>query len=379
MFSGVNRPSGPRHYLSGSPKDSVRRFVVRGNAGLRKIECGICGEEVARSIVPHMKRMHQEEWQRWVSDFTTRWNHGESMHTIMRRYGTLFSWTVIEKELKRLASADPTQVKVPPVGTITHWRPNHTEFSLQKSTVWAFWRRGKWAVHRSDYRGNWPPQVPRNLILRYSRRRQTILDPFVGGGTTLIECHLEGRNGIGVDINPYAIRMTQRRIKEMKNAAKKETRFHLPDVRISAKVGDARKLDFIASNSIDLICAHPPYGNTLQYTEAQKGDLSLIDDYGQFCQEMGNVAAELFRVLKPGRVCAVQIGDIRKDGRFKPLEDDILHILMDKGFILKERIIKEQHHDRSTAFYLQKMKKGEHWIAHEYILILRKPKISEAA
>ncbi|GBD10408.1 hypothetical protein HRbin23_00049 [bacterium HR23] len=40
------------------------------------------------------------------------------------------------------------------------------EFRLETTTVWSFENRGKWATHRGDYRGNWAPEIPRNLILR---------------------------------------------------------------------------------------------------------------------------------------------------------------------------------------------------------------------
>jgi DNA modification methylase len=46
------------------------------------------------------------------------------------------------------------------------------------------------------------PQIPLNLIESYSMKGETVLDPFSGSGTTLVECKLTGRNGIGVDINP---------------------------------------------------------------------------------------------------------------------------------------------------------------------------------
>jgi len=60
-------------------------------------------------------------------------------------------------------------------------------FYLECTTVWSFPKRGNWATHRSDYQGNWSPQVVRNLILRYSQEGDTILDQMVGGGTTLKE------------------------------------------------------------------------------------------------------------------------------------------------------------------------------------------------
>jgi len=61
---------------------------------------------------------------------------------------------------------------------------NPDNFELECTTVWSFKHRGKWATHNSKYRGNWAPEVVRNLILRYSKEGDFLLDPMVGGGTT---------------------------------------------------------------------------------------------------------------------------------------------------------------------------------------------------
>lgn len=64
-------------------------------------------------------------------------------------------------------------------------------------------------VHKSDWRGNWSPEVARNLILRYSNEGDVLLDPMIGGGTTAIEakilCLSFKRCNIMhmVTINPY--------------------------------------------------------------------------------------------------------------------------------------------------------------------------------
>lgn len=57
-------------------------------------------------------------------------------------------------------------------------------FNLERSSVWRFPNRGNWATHDGNYRGNWSPYIPRNVILRYSKEGDLILDQFVGSGTT---------------------------------------------------------------------------------------------------------------------------------------------------------------------------------------------------
>ena len=62
-----------------------------------------------------------------------------------------------------------------------------SDFRLQIFTTWSFPKRGNWATHKGNYRGNWAPEIPRNLILRYSEPEDTVLDQMCGSGTTLVE------------------------------------------------------------------------------------------------------------------------------------------------------------------------------------------------
>ena len=62
-----------------------------------------------------------------------------------------------------------------------------TQHEIMSTTVWSFPQRGKWATHSAKYRGNWAPQIPSNLILLYSQEGDTVLDPMMGSGTTMIE------------------------------------------------------------------------------------------------------------------------------------------------------------------------------------------------
>lgn len=174
-------------------------------------------------------------------------------------------------------------------------------FELETNTVWAFPDRGKWATHDAKYRGNWSPYIPRNLILRYSKENDTVLDQFVGGGTTAVEAKLTGRNFIGVDINPNALEITKSKLNF-------ECEFN-PTINIIQ--GDARNLSMIADNSIDLICTHPPYADIIHYSENIDGDMSLMP-MKDFLFEIGKVAEECYRVVKKDKFCAILMGDMRK-------------------------------------------------------------------
>ena len=46
----------------------------------------------------------------------------------------------------------------------------------------------------------------------FSKEGDLVLDPFVGGGTTLVACELIGRRGIGFDIDPTALATTRQRL-----------------------------------------------------------------------------------------------------------------------------------------------------------------------
>lgn len=234
-------------------------------------------------------------------------------------------------------------------------------FELEINTVWAFPDRGKWATHDAKYRGNWSPYIPRNVILRYSQEGDTVLDPFVGGGTTAVEAKLTNRNFLGFDINPAAVERSRQKCE-----------FQFDTTASSViDVADARKLP-LNDNSIDLICAHPPYADIIHYSDDIKGDLSLLP-MKDFLFEMGKVADEFHRVLKKDKFCAILMGDMRKKGMVQPLAFETMRVFELAGFKTKEIIIKEQHNCKATGYWkTNSIKFNFLLLAHEYLFVFKK-------
>ena len=174
---------------------------------------------------------------------------------------------------------------------IKKWEPD--DFELEMTSVWSFPKRGNWATHDAKWRGNWSPYIPRNILLRYSNEGDLVLDQFAGGGTTLVEAKLLNRNIIGIDVNKDALKRCREKVKFEHEGANGE---------VTIRKGDARKLRGIKDSSIDLICTHPPYANIIHYSEGQDipADLSNYK-FDEFLEQMKDVAAESYRVLKDGK------------------------------------------------------------------------------
>ena len=244
---------------------------------------------------------------------------------------------------------------------ITKWEPE--DFELEMTTHWSFPKRGDWATHDAKWRGNWSPYIPRNILLRYSREGELVLDQFAGGGTTLVEAKLLNRNIIGVDVNDAALVRCREKIAFEHEGA---------DGKVYIRKGDARELGFIPDDSIDLICTHPPYADIIKYSEDIEADLSRLK-VKDFLEAMKPVAAECFRVLKKGKFCAVLMGDTRQKGCMVPMSFDVMRIFQEAGFALKELIIKEQHNCRATGYWkTNSVKYNFLLIAHEYLFVFRK-------
>lgn len=262
------------------------------------------------------------------------------------------------------------EIKLTKNWNIKRWEPP-ADYLPERTTVWSFPDRGNWATHKGNYRGNWSPYIPRNLILKYTEKGDWVLDQMMGSGTTLVEAKLLERNAIGVDINYDAVMLAQDRLNFSYNPPLGK---NYTEPIIKTYWGDARNLDKLESNSIDLIATHPPYASIITYTKAKKqsGDLSLLP-LNDFLNEIRKVADECYRVLKPGKVCAILIGDTRKHKHYVPIAFRVMQSFLEAGFVLKEDIIKLQWKMKGTRERWRAKNYDFYLIGHEHIFVFEKP------
>ena len=82
---------------------------------------------------------------------------------------------------------------------------------IKKSDVWLIKPEG--SGDNRDHPAPFPYELPYRLIKAYSFVGETVLDPFLGSGTTLVVARDLKRNGIGYEINPEIAKEAIRKIK----------------------------------------------------------------------------------------------------------------------------------------------------------------------
>lgn len=222
------------------------------------------------------------------------------------------------------------------------------------------------------------------LVRFFTKRKEVVLDPFVGVGSTLKACALEGRNGIGFELNPRYAELAEERLRvEVRD-------LFAAEVSQSVRVGDARDLiKELPDNSLDLVVTSPPYWNILhkedhkarqerkdhdldtRYSDDTR-DLGNIHDYDAFLDELTSILGACGRPLKPKKYMAVIVSDFRDKSRFVMFHADLAKALERYKLELRGLTVLYQRHKRIFPYgYPYAYVPNIH---HQYILILQNVK-----
>lgn len=96
-------------------------------------------------------------------------------------------------------------------------KPTKEQKELSKLTAeeWNTFFTGHWTfsgVKQSNHLAMFPEELPRRLIKMFSFVGETILDPFLGSGTTSLAAKKNGRNSIGYEINSEYIQIIKEKL-----------------------------------------------------------------------------------------------------------------------------------------------------------------------
>jgi len=220
------------------------------------------------------------------------------------------------------------------------------------------------------------------LVRFFTKTGELVLDPFVGIGSSLKAAAIEGRRGIGIELNKKYVQLSRLRLKQ-----------ELKDVESACRdqkvlQGDARSIiPKLETGSVKLVVTSPPYWNILHKQDHkakqeriahgldtrysnESADLGNIETYPEFLKAVADTLALTRTSLAEGGHLCVIVGDFRHKANYFMFHADIAREMEARGFTLKGIKVLYQRHKRVFPYgfpycYVPNLH-------HQYIVILAK-------
>lgn len=216
------------------------------------------------------------------------------------------------------------------------------------------------------YTGVTPSWVIWQLLTRYTREGDVVLDPMCGSGTTLDVAADLNRRGIGFDLSSHTLR------KDIRHA-------------------DARSLP-LPDSSVDFVFLDPPYSTHVNYSYHPHciGKLDAMGDDGgkAYYSAMNAVIKEAHRVLRERRYLGLYVSDSYRKrrakgadspgGKFAPIGFELFSILR-KYFKPVDIIAVVRHNQKlSRGNWHKAAEEGNFFLrGFNYLFVMKKQSVHE--
>lgn len=282
-------------------------------------------------------------------------------------------------------------------------RPFRNRLNALKPKAWLKFQKS-WFVHNPPPRkrgvlrhpAKFPESLAQEFIEFFTKPGQTVLDPMVGTGSTLVACLRAGRNGVGIELNPRYAEIARQIIAEEQALGDNVTE----DTRLGAEgiadannldvhiiEGDARQINTFDLPTVDYVITSPPYWDMLRmrgantqkerrnsatldvYYSDDPQDLGNLSDYDQFLDQLCGIYEALHPYLREQAYLTIIVKNVKKGGTIYPLAWDIGQRLR-QTYTLKDERIWCQDNQRLAPYGM-----GNAWVSntfHHYCLQFRK-------
>jgi DNA modification methylase len=253
---------------------------------------------------------------------------------------------------------------------------NWKESEVWTDSLWLIDSRDNSGKHCGFYHGNFVPQIPRQLMLRYTKKGDIVFDPFVGSGTTAFVAEELERNIIGVDIQPDLVSQINNKLDNRDNEF---SEIVVGDSSSEKTLNDIKqKLNKHRKDSVQFAILHPPYGDIIKFSD-DPNDLSNTKGIDDFRVKFSEVLKNTVEILDRYRYLAIVIGDKYTAGEWVPLGFYCMEEAQKLGLKLKSIVVKNMSGNRAKqnkeGIWKYRALSSDYYIfKHEYIMIFKKEK-----
>ena len=198
-----------------------------------------------------------------------------------------------------------------------------------------------------------PESLAHRLIELYSKKGETVLDPFAGSGTTNFMALSLFRKTVGYELEKKYVEMITKRCSWR--------------ARIYNK--SCEKMDELNDSSMQLCITSPPYLNLRKYSDNPSNIGNMKNPY----PTLKNVFTEVFRVLKPSGYFCLNVGNAPENKGVATFPYDMVYLCKEIGFRFKNSIV----WDKGVSLKEWNVQHKQILENHEYVWIFQKPEAKE--
>lgn len=183
------------------------------------------------------------------------------------------------------------------------------------------------------------------MISFFTKKGMTVLDPFMGSGTTAIAAYNLGRKSVGVDLSESYMSLALKRF-NAKGMTDDDYIYILGDsLKVVKEIGP-----------VDYVITSPPYHNILknksqglrsdksekgyrngsrhgvEYYSDKENDLGNQETYETFIKMLKKVMQNCYDILKPKKYCTIVISDFTVNKKEVCVQADIVNMMAAIGF-----------------------------------------------
>lgn len=237
---------------------------------------------------------------------------------------------------------------------------------IMLDSLWIINQRDKTGKHDNFYHWNFIPQIPHQLIRRYTKKDDRVIDPFLWSATTAVECESLGRHIVGIDVQQELVGRAEWLID---NSI--EGTFICWDSSVWVTYDQLPQKEFA-----QLILLHPPYHDIIKFSD-KKEDLSNIWDLDLFLSKFGDVVKHSTKFLKKWWYVWLVIWDMYRKSEWIPLGFYCGEMCKKLWLQLKSIIVKNMEWNRwkiwSGGIWRYRALSSDYYLfKHEYIFIFKK-------